>query len=323
MWETAALRLGIAAVVLSLLAIAFGYQSGAGLSDVLQRLRKRVHTMISTNDPHVPVKSSRHYGNGELAELLRAINGLEERFASELVLYKDALEEVRAFGAQRTSYLKAIARELRTPLNSIIIESQKLAEDPTSKLSQTQLEDLRIIQKAGRRLLTGVDEILDLSALMSGNLQFDKDRIDIPELAAEVVETAKGELGQRDIKIKFEKQMAGEIAVHGNRQRLWQVITNLVGNAIKFTEHGEIKVIVGKTGDGKVTIEVIDTGVGIPPGDQQAIFDPFSQSGKRSKRRRGTGLGLAIVQRLVKLHGGSIYVSSREGQGSHFTVTLP
>jgi signal transduction histidine kinase len=110
--------------------------------------------------------------------------------------------------------------------------------------------------------------------------------------------------------------------VRGSRQRLWQVMTNLVSNAIKFTNEGEVALRLGCTRHGTALIEVSDTGVGIPTDSLDDVFDPFKQPGDKSKRVKGYGLGLAICKRLVELHKGEIRVSSVEGQGSCFTVTL-
>jgi signal transduction histidine kinase len=181
---------------------------------------------------------------------------------------------------------------------------------------------MRIIRRAGLRLLELVDDIRDFSSLIAERAEYDEHPVDLVAVAMEVAQTTRGQLGKKKIEIVFDPPDTA-VQVPGSRKRIWQIMTNLVSNGIKFTEQGEVRIAVEKTGDGKAAIEVKDTGIGIPVGDQKAIFDPFQQHGEMSMRRKGTGLGLAICKRLVDLHSGSIEVSSVMGKGSSFRVILP
>jgi signal transduction histidine kinase len=166
--------------------------------------------------------------------------------------------------------------------------------------------------------------VVDLSSLVGGDLELDPDPVDLVQVAQEVTEAARGQLGKKPLEVVLEQgEPQGPVLVRGNRQRLWQVTTNLVSNAIKFTEKGAVTVRVGRDGEGSALLEIEDTGVGISAMDQKSIFESFRQLGGRGGRKRGTGLGLAICRRLIEMHGGTIRVSSLLTQGSKFTVQLP
>jgi two-component system, sensor histidine kinase ChiS len=161
------------------------------------------------------------------------------------------------------------------------------------------------------------------SFLTLQGIEYDDEPVDLVEIAKEVVQTARGQLGKKSIDIVLDVAEPAPPKIPGSRRRLWQVLTNLMSNGIKFTDQGEVRVKLTEPLDTVVKIEVSDTGMGIPPAEQKAIFDLFKQYGELSKRRRGTGLGLALCKQLIELHGGSIEVSSMVRKGSRFTVTLP
>ncbi len=316
-----ALKLVVGALVLVFAAAVFGVSFGKDISRYLHGLRNRVQTMIEAERPP-PISEETPIG-GELGSLERSASELEERFRGELVMYRDAMEEVRILDEQKTAFLAKVSRELHAPLVRIVDLADQLISGKRDPLADNQAEDVRIVRQAGTRLLDMANDIFDLSALISKGIEYDEELVDLAEVAREVVETARGGLGEKDLEIRVEVKEGATPRVRGSRQRLWQVLTNLVSNGIKFTEHGEILVEIDQTEDGSAQVKISDTGVGIPTDDQGAIFDPFMQRGDLSKRLRGTGLGLAICKRLVDLHGGDIQVSSVEGEGSCFTVMLP
>lgn len=308
------------AVVLS--AIFFGFVFGADVSGYLNRLKERLDAMVDEDRP-LPEVSEETTGQGALDGVERAMSQLEMRFRSELVLYRDALEEVRYFDARRSAFLGAVARELRAPLNAIVAEADRLLGGSVGPLAPAQADDMRIVGQAARRLRDMVDDAIDLSALASQGIEYDAETVDLVEVAREVVETARGGIGGKPLSVRLEPADDGVPRVRGSRRRLWQIATNLVSNAVKFTDSGQVAVRVDRTKDGGARLEVSDTGSGIPEQALQSVFDPFNQRGEVAKRRRGTGLGLAIVKQLVDLHHGRIEVQSVEGKGSRFIVILP
>ena len=159
--------------------------------------------------------------------------------------------------------------------------------------------------------------------MLEDGLNLDFERVDMAELATDVIEVARGGIGKKPLTLELNARPDERAFVRGNRQRLWQAITNLVSNAIKFTESGGVNVRVSRQEDGSVMLVVEDTGVGIASLDQATVFDTFRQLGGRTGRKRGSGLGLAICKRLIELHDGKIRVSSVIGKGTKFTVILP
>jgi len=258
----------------------------------------------------------------ELQTIAAALEGLDQRFAAEMALYEDALAEVETLDGQRTDLLTAVASELYGPLDRVVTLSGQLQSGGAGPIDEVKAEDARIVHNAGVRLREMVNEILDLSSLIALDVSLDMEIIDLVEIAREVVETGRGQIGtKKKLTIRLDAP-AERVPVSGHRQRLWQIAMNLVTNAIKFTDIGSVVVKVSAH-EGGGRFEVVDTGVGIASPDQASVFDTFKQIGMKPGRARGAGLGLAICKRLVELHHGRIVVSSIIGQGTRFTVTLP
>ena len=235
--------------------------------------------------------------------------------------YGKAREELMRIDREKGEFLSIVSHELRTPLNTILGFSQLLIEGTEGKLSDPQVEDLRIIQMSGRNLLSLINDILDLSAIESGTIQIRPTAVDVASIARDVHREFQGQLkGKRTtMDLVLERET---LTAHGDPRRIYQIIMNLVSNAVKFTTRGTVTLSAREDGD-FVVVEVADTGAGIPETDIETIFSEFAQSGTSSMRRKGTGLGLAICRKLVELHGGEISVRSVESAGSTFTFTLP
>jgi signal transduction histidine kinase/HAMP domain-containing protein len=222
----------------------------------------------------------------------------------------------------KDEFLANMSHELRTPLNSIIGFSGMLMQDAKDKLGQDGREDLQIIYQNGRSLLGLIDSILDLSKIEAGKMEMELEEVDPVSLLDEVAAMSEGLAKGRPIDILYQRP-AEDIRVMGDRDRLRQVFTNLVGNAIKFTEAGVVSISGGKE-SGKFKLCIEDTGIGMSELEQKRLFKPFQQvDGSITRRFGGTGLGLAISQRFMWLMNGRITVSSQKGLGSTFTVEMP
>ncbi len=187
-------------------------------------------------------------------------------------------------------------------------------------LSAEAREEVEQIRGSGKHLLDLINDILELSALESGQLRLTRTRVDLAAVAWEVVREAAGLVGARPVAVRVEG--GTEIYARADAKRVRQVLTNLVGNAIKFTQQGEVVVDVGR--DGRFArLSVRDTGPGISPQERAVIFEEYKQTKEERVRRRGTGLGLAITRRLVLMQNGLIRVDSELGVGSKFEVLLP
>jgi signal transduction histidine kinase len=314
-------RMLLLAFALVLAAVLFGIGVGGDFGAAIERMGHWVRG--AARDPRGTRSAAVPRSGGE-SELARAVARFEGRLAEEWHAYRDAQDGLEALDGERTDLLTSVSRELHRPLETVVGVAGELLDGRHGELQSSQQDDVRIIRNGGLRLLKMVEEVVDLSSLVGGELELDPDPVDLVEVAREVTEAARGQLGKKQLEVILEQgEPQGPVLVRGNRQRLWQVTTNLVSNAIKFTERGAVTVRVGRDGRGSALIEVEDTGVGISAMDQRSIFESFRQLGGRGGRKRGTGLGLAICRRLIEMHGGTVRVSSTLTQGSKFKVELP
>lgn len=240
--------------------------------------------------------------------------------------FEIALEEARrrAESASRakSEFLASMSHELRSPLHTIIGFTELLDEQLEGPLNDKQKRFVSHIHRDSQHLLTLINDILDLSKIEAGRLEFHRVQFDLAGLVEEAVATVQP---RADAKSQtLENHVRPGFLVEADQLRVKQVLLNLLTNAVKFTpEGGHIVVEAGRLGD-QVGITVMDTGIGVASENRQAIFDVFYQVGNTTKGvREGTGLGLAISKRLVEEQGGRIWVESTPGEGSRFTFTLP
>ena len=242
-----------------------------------------------------------------------------------------AKEEAEAANHSKSAFLATMSHEIRTPLNVLIGTADLLTE---TSLTDTQRAYMRIAQNASQSLLTLINDILDLSKIEAGRITLESTTIDLDVLLGDVCEVLATSAHQKGIELCY--HIAADVPSHllGDPTRLRQILVNLVGNAVKFTSQGEIVVAVQRArasaGHGEAEIgsqcelcfSVKDTGVGIPTGQQEVIFESFTQADSSTTRHfGGTGLGLTIVRHLVHLLKGKVWVESYPGQGSTFFFT--
>ncbi len=222
----------------------------------------------------------------------------------------------------KDEFLANTSHELRTPLNGIIGIADSLLAGAAGSISDTVQKNLQLIVSSGRRLASMVNDLLDFSKLQNQDLSLERQAIDLHTLAELILALLKPLTANKNLKLinKIPKHLP---AVYADENRLRQVLHNLLGNAIKFTETGEVALSAEVKGS-SVTLAVTDTGIGIAKDQQHLIFDSFAQ-GEASNQRKyeGTGLGLSITKQLVELHEGKIWLESELGQGSTFYVSLP
>jgi PAS domain S-box-containing protein len=235
---------------------------------------------------------------------------------------KKAKDAAEAASRAKSTFLANMSHELRTPLTAVIGYSELLQEE-VEELGYTDLvPDLEKIQMAGRHLLVIVNEILDLSKVEAGKMELVMETFDIPSLLHDVVITAQPliERNENTLEVHHSDDLG---AMYADRAKVRQILSNLLGNAAKFTEEGHIT-LTAREQDGWVCFSVADTGIGIPPAQIPQLFQPFMQADASVTREYGgTGLGLAISQRFCQLMGGEVRVESEVGKGSTFTVHLP
>jgi signal transduction histidine kinase len=218
---------------------------------------------------------------------------------------KDKSQQLEAASQHKSEFLANMSHELRTPLNAIIGFSEVLAERMFGGLTDKQDEYLRDIHASGPHLLSLINDILDLSKIEAGRMELEPPRA-----------------GRRGITLSSEvdERVA---TIRGDERKVKQVLLNLLSNAIQFTPEGGRVDVHADVNDGLVEVSVTDTGIGIAPEDQEAVFEEFRQLGSAAKKVEGTGPGLALSRKFVELHGGRLWVKSQIWQGSTFTFTVP
>jgi signal transduction histidine kinase len=215
-----------------------------------------------------------------------------------------------------------MSHELRTPLNAILGYTEMMADGLYGDVGEKAQGVLERVQSNGRHLLGLINDVLDLSKIEAGQLVLAIEEYSVADMVATVLSAT--ESLARTKKLKLGSAVAPGLPTgSGDARRLTQVLLNLVGNAIKFTDQGGVEIRAVRAGD-RFEIAVIDTGPGIAPADQARIFDEFQQLDSTSTRRKGgTGLGLSISRHIVEMHGGRITVESEVGRGSTFRISLP
>jgi signal transduction histidine kinase len=222
----------------------------------------------------------------------------------------------------KSEFLANMSHELRTPLNAIIGFSEVLADRMFGELNEKQEEYLKDIMDSGWHLLSLINDILDLSKVEAGRMELEVSEFELPETISQALTLVRERASRRGI-VLGRVVDDGLGSIQADERKVRQVLLNLLSNALKFTpEGGRIEVRAGLAAE-MIEISVTDTGVGIAPEDQDAIFEEFRQVGGADKKAEGTGLGLALSRKFIELHGGKIWVRSQVGTGSTFTFRLP
>jgi len=264
----------------------------------------------------------------EKAALLEERNRDIETKNHEIELARLGLEEKAAQLALSSKYksefLANMSHELRTPLNSLLILSKLLLENERGTLGQRELEFARTIHAAGADLLQLISDILDLSKIEAGKMEILPDLVVLADVQAYVSRTFEPIAADKRLGFEIKADPSVPVTIVADEQRLEQILRNLLSNALKFTEAGEVTLSISRTSDERISFAVADTGVGIAPEKLQVIFEAFQQAdGTTSRKYGGTGLGLSISRELARALGGEIDVASTVEQGSTFTLTLP
>ena len=257
----------------------------------------------------------------EQAQVLETQRDELARFNATVELKARELEQASRY---KSDFLANMSHELRTPLNSLLILSKLLGDNPEGNLTEEQVRFARTIQSSGDDLLTLINDILDLSKIEAGHLQIRPETTSLKALASDLDQLFRPVAAERGLMFEIDIDARSPSSLEIDRQRLEQILKNLLSNAFKFTEAGAVSLTIAPADDDRLAFSVTDTGIGIEQDQQANIFQAFHQADSTiSRRYGGTGLGLSISTELARLLGGSITLSSMVGEGSTFTLVVP
>lgn len=240
----------------------------------------------------------------------------------KIIAQTTSIKALKKADQLKDEFLANTSHEIRTPLNGILGIAQSLLAGVAGPISEKAQKDLNLIVNSGTRLLTLVNDLLDFSKIKQKQITLIKRPVDLHKLAIMVIDLMKPMINQRSIEI-INKVDADFVKIYADENRLIQIMSNLLSNALKFSDQGFIS-IGAKIDNNEVTVSVEDTGIGIAKEHQASIFNMFEQVADHLTRNQGgTGIGLSITRQLVELHGGKLTVSSELGKGSTFSFTLP
>jgi GAF domain-containing protein len=261
----------------------------------------------------------------EVVDVLRTFATQSALAIQNARLFRELAEksrQVEAASQHKSEFLANMSHELRTPLNAVIGFSEVLGERMFGELNEKQDEYLKDIHASGQHLLSLINDILDLSKIEAGRMELEVADFHLPQAISNALVLVRERALRRGITLEQAiDSRLGEI--RGDERKIKQVLLNLLSNAIKFTPDGGRINVRAMPRDTLVELSVSDTGVGIEPADQEAIFEEFRQVGTAAKKVEGTGLGLTLSRKFIELHGGRIWVESDVGVGSTFTFTIP
>jgi two-component system, NtrC family, sensor kinase len=261
----------------------------------------------------------------EIIELLKTFATQSALAIQNARLFREIEEKSRQLetaSQHKSEFLANMSHELRTPLNAIIGFSEVLSERMFGEINDKQAEYLGDILESGRHLLSLINDILDLSKIEAGRMELEPADFDLPNAIDNTLTLIRERAQRRGIALgrKVDERLG---TIRADERKVKQVLLNLLSNALKFTPEGGRIDVRARVMDDETEVSVTDTGVGIAPEDQAAVFEEFRQVGAAAKKVEGTGLGLAISRKFIELHGGRIWVRSEVGKGSTFAFTLP
>ncbi|MFS2108617.1 response regulator [Sphingomonas sp. Sphisp140] len=262
--------------------------------------------------------------NAQLEEQAQQLETQRDDLSRSNAAVELKARELEQASRYKSDFLANMSHELRTPLNSLLILSKLLGDNPKGNLSEEQVKYATTIQSSGNDLLQLINDILDLSKIEAGHVQIRPETIALERLTKDMRQVFEPIADERGLAFEIRLAENGPATIDTDRQRLEQILKNLLSNAFKFTEQGSVTLEIASTAAGEITLAVADTGIGITEDQQREIFEAFRQAdGTISRRYGGTGLGLSISRELARLLGGAIQLTSTPGKGSQFSLTIP
>lgn len=262
--------------------------------------------------------------NSQLSERTEALDQRNTALRRVQRDLEDRADELQRASRYKSEFLANMSHELRTPLNSALILAKLLGDNPQGNLTQEQVKFAESIYSSGNDLLVLINDILDIAKVEAGKLEVVPEDVTLAKMARSLESTFGPLAMQKNLGFRLEVRPDAPVSLVTDRQRVEQILKNLLSNALKFTDRGEVELVVSPAPDGGATFAVSDSGIGIDPQQHELIFEAFRQAdGTTSRRYGGTGLGLSISRDLTQLLGGTLRVQSEPGKGSTFILQLP
>ncbi len=282
----------------------------------LKKARRELREMNESLEASVQLRTQ------ELQKALKEVEHTQETLKQYAESLKTAMTEAESANKAKSEFLANMSHELRTPLNAILGFSSLMSRDPS--LSESLRRNNEIISRSGHHLLSLINDVLDMAKIEAGQVELENAPFDLGAMVREVNDMMQLRAQDKGLKLQFDQTSLFPRYIVGDEARLRQILVNLVGNALKFTDQGGVTIRLGTRENSRthLLIEVEDSGIGIAPEDQQCIFEPFLQLGEEAVSK-GSGLGLSITRQMVQLMGGHITLESALGKGSVFKVDLP
>ncbi|PCE30578.1 hybrid sensor histidine kinase/response regulator [Burkholderia ubonensis] len=304
------------ALLLAVFGLAISRRIGTSISRPLSNLTRTMARIHGGSDLSLRV---RHQGTDEVATLIAGFNTMLDEIERRDVELQAAIAAAEAANSAKSEFLARMSHEIRTPMNGVLGMTELLQR---TRLTAKQRNFVDTVYRSGQTLLTIIDDILDFSKIEAGKLVLEHVAFNLYQLLDDVVSLLEPTATRKALALRFRKQGPVPEWVRGDPVRLRQILTNLVGNAIKFTERGQVELAVSYSDHGLVTFTIADSGIGIAPDVSAQLFKPFQQADSSTARKYGgTGLGLVISRQLAEMMGGALGVESAPGLGSVFTVT--
>lgn len=323
--ETAiSLSIGLLMVAAILTTLGIAYISRS----ILRPLSSLGAVARSLQDGDLTVRSN-ITSNDELGQFATALNTMAEQIQMQMAILEDQLMETEESRLQavrsdqvKSAFLASMSHELRTPLNAVINFTRFVIDGDTGPVNEEQVELLTQVVASAKHLLNLINDVLDMSKIEAGALNlFVEDDISLNSVVKSAANTGQSLLNGKPIRLETDIPDDLPLIV-GDRQRILQILLNIVSNACKFTEEGNIKIRAYQEAD-EIIISVADTGPGIAPDNQAMVFEAFKQTQSGLRQGGGTGLGMPIARSLAEAHGGRLWLESEVEKGTTFYVALP
>ncbi len=287
----------------------------------VEELRARVQNLVAIKRAREILRHELAGQHGDLVTLTREVGQRRRELQSALESMRMAWEQAERANEVKGDFLRLVSHELRTPLNALQLQLHALHRDGNG-LTPKQVDRVERMTRSSSRLTDLIESLLEYSRIQSGGLSVSPEPLDLSRLCEEVLDEIRPQAEQKALTLTL--NAVGDLPpLNSDVGRIRMALGNLVDNAVKFTEHGRVEIRLDRDGD-LYRIAVVDTGIGIPPERQTAIFEPFEQSEMiRQKHTPGVGIGLALVKEIVSALGGTLELQSDEGAGCVFTVRLP